>query len=371
LIKKAIQVFIGLGLGALLIWVLFRETSWTELSVSLRKASPFWLLMSQVPIWGSFFARARRWSYIVRASEQASFRSVFSSTSIGMMVNFLLPLRAGEFVRAYLLARFERFPFSKGIALATLDRVADLAGVIAVALVAMAALQGAGDVAIPPDAFGTSEPLVISERIIQISAGTASALLAVMVAALVLLYAKQDLAVRLAVRVVGTLSKRLAALAGTMLGHFAQGLHIFRSASDMAKTVLFTLVTWLCFVLSVFCFLKAFHIECPWYALFVIQTFVALAVSLPAAPGFIGQFHFAVVASLLLAAPSANATDAKALAITAHLLNMAPVLIAGLFCWFLEDLTLGDLKTAKPEPGATSLKDRPRLREKAAAVRRE
>ena len=83
-----------------------------------------------------------------------------------------------------------------------------------------------------------------------------------------------------------------------ILDQFAQGLHVFRSASDVAKSVSWGLITWGLFSLSNAVALSAFGYPYPWYAPFVVAAIVSVVVSLPVAPVFIGQFHFAFVVGL-------------------------------------------------------------------------
>ena len=82
--------------------------------------------------------------------------------------------------------------------------------------------------------------------------------------------------------------------------------------------------------------LRAFDIHVPWYGPFVLQLLLAIFISPPGAPGFVGQFHFPIVIGLVMVAPDVDVSKAKALAIVAHLLNLIPVYAIGLFCLFWE-----------------------------------
>ncbi|HOZ50005.1 MAG TPA: lysylphosphatidylglycerol synthase transmembrane domain-containing protein [Candidatus Hydrogenedentes bacterium] len=348
--KKSVRVLIGLLIGIAVFWWVFRGTDWAEVWASIRRINPLWLPIMLAAIAATFFTRILRWRYIVRAGHPASFRHMFSATQIGFMVNFLLPMRIGEGVRALVLTRLTRIPFSKSLAMVTLDRVNDLIGLIVTMLIAAFAFRPAGDIVLPPDIYANPLP---ANLIRSGALGTGLFLIAI-VSVLALLYVNRELALRLSDRTVGIVSGRLAGWSHHLLDQFAQGLHVFRSASDMAKSVFWGLVTWGLFVAINAIVLSAFGYTYPWYAPFVVTAVVSVAVSLPVAPGFIGQFHFAIVVGVSAVLSSVALPDAKAMAILAHLFNLVPILALGFFCLIWENLGLRDLTRATEKTNAQS-----------------
>jgi len=293
--KKSARVVVGLAVGVAVFWWVFRGTDWGEVWASIRRIHPAWVLAMAGIVVATFFTRILRWRYIVRIGHPASFRHMFSATQIGFMANFLVPMRIGEGIRALALTRLTTIPFSKSLAMVALDRVSDLIGLIATMLIAALAFRPAGDIVLPPEIYGKPLPA----NLIRSGALGTGFLLVAVVSVLVLLYVNRALALRLSDRVAGTVSHRLAGWVHGILDQFAQGLHVFRSASDMAKSMSWGLITWGLFSLSNAVALSAFGYTYPWYAPFVVAAIVSVAVSLPVAPGFIGQFHFAFVVGLL------------------------------------------------------------------------
>jgi hypothetical protein len=295
-----------------------------------------WVLAAQVPIWASFWLRIFRWKYIVRAVHPATFRSMFSATQLAFLVNFTIGLRLGEFVRPLVLSRLSKMPFSKSLAVSTLDRVTDLIGLLAVMLVAVLAYRPKTDIALPSGIFGLENPPTIPKSIVVAGGEGTAVMLAVIIMTLVLLYWKQELVLRVTRRVLGVVSTRLADWACHLFEQFAEGLHVFRSAGDMSKSLAFTGLTWGCFLLSYVTFMRAFSLDFPWYAPFVVQCVLALFVSAPGVPGMLGQFHIPIVGGLLMTVPDITLPDAVAFAIVAHVSNMIPITILGLYSLYRE-----------------------------------
>ncbi|MBI5091540.1 MAG: flippase-like domain-containing protein [Candidatus Hydrogenedentes bacterium] len=98
--KKYIQSGVGVLIGVALVYFAFKDTNWGEVFASIRHVSPGWLVISICIAVASFFTRAQRWAYIVRVAQPVSFRHLFSATQIGFLVNFTIPVRLGELVRA-------------------------------------------------------------------------------------------------------------------------------------------------------------------------------------------------------------------------------------------------------------------------------
>ena len=338
--NKKLQFVLGLVLGVFLVWFLFKDTNWRELGRAITHAHWGWITVSLGGVLISFVTRVQRWSYIVRTSKPVSFRHLFNATQIGFLANFTLPARAGEAIRALVLGRLAQLPFTRSLAFVALDRVTDLIGLMATILVAALAFRPEADIHLPEFIYAAAIPADMVGRY----ALRLAFLLLLIVFSFVLLYLQQRLVIRISDRVLSVVSPRLAHYVHGLLQHFADGLHVFRSAADMARSVFFSLLTWSMFIVTYGTLLLAFGLDLPWYAPFVICSFLALAISVPGAPGFIGQFHFGVVIPIIILMPGPameqSYNTALAVAVVAHLLNVVPVLAVGIVSLYWEQLGL-------------------------------
>lgn len=348
--KKIVQLVVGIALGIFLFWWLFRDTDWTAVGHALRSASPGWLLFSTFLVFVTFVTRIYRWGYIVRTAGPVSFRVMFSATQIGFLGNFTLPGRVGEVIRAVVLSRLTGLAFSRCFAFVALDRVTDLFGLLAVMLVTVVYVHPTAPIVIPD----VSQP--IPPDAIRVGAmGTGVAMLGI-ITAFVILYLNKRFALKLVDMTVGRISATLASRLGGMLEQFADGMHVFKSAADMSRAIFWSLVTWGAGTVCYYCILRAFGIVAPWYASFVIMACLAVAISLPSTPGFLGVFHAGIALAVLIVAPETNIDVLKAAVIIAHLLQLFPVLLVGVVCLYMENLGLLELRHAgevAEEPAAS------------------
>lgn len=367
--KRTLQIVVGIVIALLLMWLLFRGVAWRDLYTSMLKMHPAWLLLAQVPIWASFWLRILRWRYIVRAVHPATFRSMFSATQLGFLVNFTIGLRLGEVVRPLVLSRLNKIPFTKSLAVCALDRVTDLIGLMAVLLVAVFAYRPVRDIVLPPGVFGLAHPPRIPAGLVVAGGEGMAVMLVAIVAVLVILYLNQALLLRMTGRILSVFSRRLAEWACHLFEQFASGLHIFRSPVDMLKSSAYSMLTWGCFLTSYVCFMEAFGLTWPWYSPFVVQSILALFVSAPGVPGMLGQFHIPVVGGLLMTVPGIALPDAIAFAVVAHVANMIPILLLGLYSLYREGFGFVELSREGAEAEAALMHKKPATHESAATLR--
>jgi len=351
--KRLARAALGLAVAGGLLWLLFRHTAWGEVGQAIGSMHAGWLALSQLLMWSGHFCRVKRWSYVVRAAHPASFRQLQSATQIGFLVNFSVPARLGELVRALLLTRLAGPPVSRSLAMVALDRVTDLIGLLAVVLVAAFTLARDRDVRFAPGAFGNREALVVSSALVRPTGLVLAGLVCALLAGLVVLYVWREPLVRAVRAVLAPLSPGLARRAASLLEGFAEGMHVFRSGRDLARALLWSLVTWGLDVAGLAMLLTAFAVDFPWYGPFLMLAMIAAGVALPVAPGVVGQYHLMAVAGLLMVAPGLDPDRAKAVAIVAHLATLAPIAGLGLYCLWRERLGLADVvRRARAERGA-------------------
>ena len=346
--NKAIRIIFGVILGSGIIWLLFGNTDWGMVYAKIKGANIWWLLLSQVFAWTCHFSRVQRWSYVVRARQPVSFRSMLSATQIGFLVNFTIPARLGEVVRAYVLSRLARLPVSQALAMVSLDRINDVIALLLILLISALSFPTDKNIEFGAGMF-SPEPFTISSQLITSTTIAIAIFFFVILLSLVIIYLNQSIIIRLIHFCITPLSKKFADYFCKLIKNFADGLHIFHSYVDMMKSIFFSLLTWIMYLFSIAAILTAFNYDYPWYAPFLILSLVSILTSVPLMPGVIGQYHLAFVVGLLIAIPSMTLDETKAVAIVAHVLTLIPIAGLGIFCLFGEKLRFVDITSPNIE----------------------
>lgn len=341
--RKRFQIVAGVVIGAALLWWLFRDTHWGEVGRAVGGANWFWLAGAVFFVLLSFFVRIVRWGFIVRTEPPVPFMRLFNATQIGYLANFVLPARMGEVIRAVVLSRGTGIPVSRSIAYVAVDRVTDLAGLAAVLLITVLTFHPRGDVRLPEGMRGFYDG-PISESLIRSASMSVAAAIVVGMAGLALLFALRNRVINIIGRLFGGRFPGLAARLAHLAEQFTAGMSVIGSPWRMTQALLASLAVWACFALTNVCAFRALGLDVPWHTTFVTLSLVAVFISLPGPPGFIGPYHAGVAGSLLLANPALEMDLARAMAIVGHLVNLIPVVVVGVWCLSTEKLSLRQLQ---------------------------
>ena len=136
--KNVIRLSVSLFVGFLLLIVLVWWTGIDKLWSAIRGVSPLWIMASALTIFPAYFFRALRWKFLLLPIKNSiRIGNAFWSTAIGFMVNTLIPIRLGEFVRAYVLGEKENVGFAPSFSSIVVERILDLIGLLTLGLLAL------------------------------------------------------------------------------------------------------------------------------------------------------------------------------------------------------------------------------------------
>ena len=322
---KGWKAAVGLALAAFLLWWVFRDLEFADLWRQVREADLRLLGAAVAVTTVGFAVRAARWRFFLAPVQRRSpFGSRFAAVCIGFMANNLLPSgRVGEFARAYAYSRME--PVSAPTAFATLvvERFADGVVILALLFVVVTAPRFPAD----------SLPAEVVAGVWAASGVLGAGLLVV---ALLLAFREKSVGAfeRAAERL---LPSRWVAKATRALAGFLDGLATLRSWRLALPSLAWTFGLWLLQSFSFWLGFAAFGIDLSFAAALFLNGVLAIAVSVPAAPGYVGTFHWAAKLALVNIYGASEAA-AVAFATAWHLGSFVPVTLMGL--WYLRRLDL-------------------------------
>lgn len=321
---------LGVVLSGALIYLTLRGISPAEVARRLSDADPLLFLGSIVCATAIFGLRARRWQTILEpAADPVPLGPLWRATAIGMMVNNVVPARAGEVARAYALTKETRVSFPAALASLVVDRLFD-----AIVLLILAA------VALLDPAFSAGATL--AGRPVSSFALGALALVAFLVVALYLLVFFPSRLLRLFGLLAGRISPVVEARSRRMLETFIAGLSVLRSPGRFAAVFGWTLAHWLLNALGFWLAFRAVGITAPFSAAFFLQAFIALGTAVPALPGFFGVFEYMSVQGL--AVYGVDQQQAATWAIGFHILSFIPITLIGAYYFTRLGMRMSELR---------------------------
>lgn len=326
---RTILVF-ALTLG--LLGFFFRNADMAGVWAETRRAHAGLLLAAVVATLATYLLRALRWQYLLAPLGSTHFGIAFRATVIGFAANFLLPARAGEVIRPYLLARREGLPPSGAFATIILERLLDLVTVLL--LFAFFVFTSASGVV-------SGDP----QQLAQVKFGGGIAALGGL-AALGVLFAlagHPERMGRAALRIERVLPHALARAVARFVESFAQGLAVMRQPRWLFIALLLSVPLWLSIAAGIWMTTLAFHMTMPYTASFLIMTVLVVGVAVPT-PGAVGGFHAAyqIAVQTFFAARTDQAVGG---AIVLHAISFMPVTILGIIFMAREGITLSRVRT--------------------------
>jgi uncharacterized protein (TIRG00374 family) len=338
-IRTVLIFLLTLGLLAFFLRNADMAAVWGE----TRRANP-WLLIGAVIVTGATYAlRALRWQYLLAPLGEVHFSAAFRTTVIGFAATFLLPARAGEVIRPYLLARRERLPATAAFATIILERLLDLVTVLGLFTVFVLTLD--------PSSLAADPAKLGRVKLGGLLAGVAggAALAVAFVAA-----GHPERLGRWAMRVERVLPEKLARAVARFVESFTQGLAVMRQPRRLFVSLILSVPLWLSIATGIWLTTLAFHITLPYSGSFLVMTVLVVGVAMPT-PGAIGGFHAAyqIAVQTFFGAPDDRAVGA---AIVLHAVSFLPVTALGILFMAREGLTFaGAQALASSQPAGRDL----------------
>ena len=259
------------------------------------------------------------------------------------MANCVLPARAGELIRPYVLHRKEE-GITFGHALATaagLERTFDLIGLSVLMLVTwgLMAMRSAGGSGGGQEAGLLGDIQAKGLLFAAVAGGAAVALVGVALF--------PELCRRLARKAAWVLPERWRSGALSFVDSLTETMAIVKDPGTVAGALAFSVGIWLAQGFSTYALARGLHVELGVEGAFLVVIAVAVAVALPQGPAFIGPFHSAAMVAASLYGVKEG--DGGAFALLMWLVNVLPITLVGLaFLWY-EGLSLRSLTSASQQ----------------------
>lgn len=310
-----------------LLWFFFRNADMPRVWAEMRRARPMLLLAAILVTGLTYVLRSLRWQYLLAPIGHTRFSTAFRATVIGFAATFLLPARAGEVIRPYLLARQEGLPGTACFATIILERLLDLVTVVLFFAFFVFTADPASTAAAP----AAMERVKLGGLLAAVAG--ALALGGAFVAA-----GHPERLGQWALRVERVLPAKLARIVASFVETFTQGLAVMRQPRRLLVSLALSIPLWLSIAAGIWLTSLAFHITFPFVGSFLVMTILVVGVAMPT-PGAVGGFHAAyqIAVQTFFGVPDDRAIGA---AIVLHGVSFVPVTLLGLFFMARDGISL-------------------------------
>ena len=339
--KKHVNLIIGLLIVIIFSYIAFKNVSLEDLGNALKSVNYIYLLPAVFCVALTFVFRTLRWRYLISSIKQVKASRLYSPLMIGFMGN-VLPARAGEFIRAYLLSKKENISFSASFATIVVERLFDL---LLFLILLFSVLLFSADT-LTQAAPGSRYNLMS----IMKSFGWSSLVLAMALFSFLILLQYNN---NWAMKIVGTCIRPLPEKWGDkivgMVHSFTDGLKILKDVRGFLASLVLSFFVWIAMVLTYYPIILAFGIESQlpvMTAVLIVSLTIGIFISLFPTPAFLGSFHLACVVALHEIFGISEAI-AVSYGIIAWLVAMGFIISAGLVFILKDNISFKEISTSR------------------------
>ena len=332
---KNAGLLFGCLLSAGILYFIGRSLDWTAFFQEFKKLNGAYLLVFCALVMLSFWLRAIRWQLLLPSSAGATAGNLLEACFLGFFATMVLPLRAGEIVRPWYLSKIAPPSFSAGFASIITERVFDVFGLFVLIALCSSKLQNVpGYVTVGAQALG---------------------ILALVIAVVMLLaYLRAEMMIAFGEKTANLLfAERAPELCEKLIEmgrEFVEGLKAIENFGQLLLVLFWTLLLWLIIASLYQLALYAFGIFPPMSVGIVVCVLVALAVSAPSAPGFLGTFQLGCVLALSVVFGYSE-EFAVAYSIVVHAIQALLLVIIGVFILMRRGLSFAEMRAEPSETG--------------------
>ena len=272
------KIIIGLALSIILIYWSLKGIDHRGIFVGLLKVN-YKLLGMTVPVFVFVqFLRSVRWGIILSPIEKIKQNKLFPITCIGFMAIALVPMRAGELLRPYLINKRSAIPFSSAVATIFIERILDsiiLIGIFALIVSRVHFIEE----------FENSIIIFVSTFL-------------VLLIIVYLFYFRKETFLFIIRRTLSHLPKKTRLRTEELFKLFVEGFKLIKDPKKFIYALVLSVFIWLSSGLGIYILFPLVKIQLPLVSAFVVLLVTVMVISLPTAPGFLGNFQFGCIAAL-------------------------------------------------------------------------
>jgi len=325
---RSVRFWASLAISIVFIALFLRATHPSELADALGQASYWWLIPGVGVLFVAICARCVRWSILMRPVAPMSPRRLFPYAIIGYMANNLLPARAGEVVRAFVLGDREGVTKMGTFGTIAVERLFDGCTLVLMLLIA-GSIVG------------------FEDGRLQAIAWASSVFFVVVLAAFYVLTLDEARAKRVSRFFLRVLPDRFEHLAIDMTDNLVASLRSVHDPRSLFLVSVFSGVAWSLEAAAYMVIGQGFDLDVSFAHYCLLLAAANLAIIIPTFFGGTGPFEWA--AKLVLVGAGVADSVAGAYAIVAHGVILVPTTILGLILLWSFGISFNRIANVDPE----------------------
>lgn len=316
------KLIFGMIISALFLYLTFRGVELDRILQGMRNARYGFLIPALGFLLLISFLRSLRWGVVLSSLEKIEQKKLFPLTCIGYMAVIVMPLRIGELLRPYLLSTSSQIPMGSALGTIVVERVLDILTILGILFLVVFFFPS------PAWLLKTGYSLL--------------PILLLLISFLFFLYFKMEVTLRFFKPVLKIFPEKISTKLEAILRNIGDGLSIISNPVGLFHAIVLSALIWTSSALVIFSLYFFLNFQLPLVSAFVVLVITIMGVSLPAAPGMVGNFQYAVILGLSLF--SVDKTGAFIFSMVYYLLGIGLTIALGCICLPMVDISIKEIQ---------------------------
>ena len=316
------KLILGVIISALFLYLTFRGVQFETIFQGLKNVKYVYLIPALSFLLLISFLRSLRWGIVLSSLGKIDQKKLYPLTCIGYMAVIVIPMRIGELLRPYLLSATSQIPMGSALGTIVVERVLDILTVLGILFIVVLIFPSPGWL------LKTGYSLL--------------PLLFLFISFLCLFYFRREFALRLFKSVSKIFPDKISIKLEELLKNLGDGLSIIENPVGLAYALFLSVLIWISSALAIFSLYSFLNLQLTLVSSFVVLVITIIGVSLPAAPGMVGNFQYAVILGLSLF--YIEKTDAFVFSMVYYFLGIGTTIFLGLICLPMVDISIKEMR---------------------------
>jgi uncharacterized protein (TIRG00374 family) len=291
-LKFFLKILFSLVVGGVCLWLALQKIDLGATAAVLERLPAAAVALYLASLAVTHFLRAWRWKYLLRPlGVSLPPGRLLAISSVGFMAILALPVRLGEFIRPYYVVRSGRSRMSAVLGTVAVERIVD--GLVISILFAVCYLVA------PAGTYGA--PLRFAAWFSLLAFLGLTGFLTV-----ALRWPEATVRTVLRFTLLAHLAPSLGARIADKLRALIHGFQAIHDPKNLVPFLVQTVLYWGSNGLAMWLLARAMHLELSLTAAYAAMAFTGVLISLPNAPGLVGQFHYGILLALSAYLPAAT-----------------------------------------------------------------
>lgn len=316
------KLLLGVFVSIIFICLSLKDVDYERVLIRFEDLKYAFLVLAIGLLLSVSFLRSLRLGVILSPLREVNQAKLYPANCVGYMAMTLIPMRIGELFRSYLVSAKSQVPFSSVLATTFVERVLDSLTLLGILFFIVL------NVPLPPWMIRSGYILLVS-------------LLAVLFL-IYSMYYRAWFVPRVPSVLLNRLPQKLQIVAEKVFRNFIEGFKIIESPRRFVSSLLLSLLIWGISGLAIYSLFFFQNLQLPLISAFAVLVITVIGISLPTAPGFLGNIQFAcIVAFSLFHLPK---SDALAFSLFYQLVLVGTYIFLGLIFLPFIDVSLKDVR---------------------------